>query len=148
MVERLTIDGASFETIPVDELKYNFALIENDLFKIKQKSFTDWNVADVYTSLQNNISKLHIIYSEDKYGGFLITQVISHELTGETILHVWATYSKSEYNYKKAGFLFLDQLAEKLDVDAIEFVTSRAGWSQIAPMYGFDLLTYTYRKDL
>ena len=37
MVERLTIDGVSFETVPVEELKYNFALIENDLFKVKQK---------------------------------------------------------------------------------------------------------------
>lgn len=148
MVERLTIDGVSFETVPVEELKYNFALIENDLFKVKQKSYSDWGVADVYTSLREGSSQLHIIYSGDRYGGFIITQVVTHELTEETALHIWATYTKSEYNYKKAGFSFLDKLAEKLKVDAIEFITSRAGWAQVAPIYGFDLLTYTYRKEL
>jgi hypothetical protein len=148
MVERLTIDGVSFETVPVEELKYNFALIENDLFKIKEKTYANWSIADVYTSLKEESAQLHLIYSGDVCGGFLITQLAQDDLTEETTLYVWATYSKSEYNYKDAGFLFLDKLAEKEKVSAIEFETRRTGWSKVVPNYGFDLVSYVYRKEI
>ena len=148
MVERLTIDGASFETVPLDELKDNFSLIENDLFYLKQKAFTDWTIADIYCSLKDNESTLHIIYNEDTYVGFIITQLAEHEFTKERTLHVWASYTKSEYNYKKAGFEFLDSLAETKEASFIEFVSSRVGWSKVAPLYGFDLVSYVYKKEV
>ena len=73
---------------------------------------------------------------------------INKEFTKERTLHVWASYTKSEYNYKKAGFEFLDSLAETKEASFIEFVSSRVGWSKVAPLYGFDLVSYVYKKEV
>jgi predicted AlkP superfamily pyrophosphatase or phosphodiesterase len=148
MVERLTIRDVCFETIPVKELRYNFSLIENDLFSIKAKSICDWSIADIYTSLKDGDSQLHLMYKEDEYVGFLVTQLLENDLSKERTLHVWATFAKSEYNCRQEGFDFLDVLAENKEANLIEFSTSRTGWEKIGPMFGFDLVSYLYRKEV
>jgi hypothetical protein len=147
MVQRLTIDGISIEEIPQAEVKYSFETIEPDLKKIIKKSYSDWIPSDVYLSLVEEQSRLYMFYQEDTYIGFIITQVLKNR-SNESTLFIWASYQKPEYNYRDIGFLFVEKLAEQLKVVAIEFETSREGWKKTAPKAGYDLISYTFRKEL
>jgi len=147
MVQRSTINGISIEAIPVNELRYAFATIEEDLQYIRTKSFSDWIVSDIYLALRNEQSTLYMFYKDDNYIGFVITQFVT-DLSGEGTLFVWASYQKPEYNYVETGFEFLTRLAEQKNAVAIEFETSREGWKKVAPIYDFKLVKFTFRKDL
>ena len=147
MVQRLTIDGVSIEEIPQAEVKYSFETIEPDLKKIIKKSYSDWIPSDVYLSLVEEQSRLYMFYQEDTYIWFIITQVLKNR-SNESTLFIWASYQKPEYNYRDIGFLFVEKLAEQLKVVAIEFETSREGWKKTAPKAGYDLISYTFRKEL
>jgi hydroxymethylpyrimidine pyrophosphatase-like HAD family hydrolase len=147
MVQRSTINGISIEAIPVNELRYAFAQIENDLQYIRTKSFSDWIVSDIYLALRNEQSTLYMFYKDDEYIGFIITSLIS-DPGGELTLFVWATYQKPEYNYRQVGFDFLDKLALDKKVKTIEFHTSRQGWERVAGKHGFELTSYVYRKEV
>lgn len=147
MVQRLTINGISIEQIPSTELKYSFIKIEPHLQKIREKSYSDWIIPDIYFSLREGKSTLYMFYKEDVYIGFVITQFIT-DPSGEGTLFVWASYQKPEYNYIKVGFDFLEKLADSLGAVAIEFETSRKGWQKTAKKFNFELVTYTFRKEL
>jgi len=147
MVQRLTIDGVSIEQIPKDELKYSFTRIEPYLQKIREKSYSDWIIPDIYVSLREETSTLYMFYKEDAFVGFVITQLVK-DPSGEGTLYVWASYQKPEYNYIKVGFDFLDKLANSLGAVAVEFETSRKGWQRTAKKFNFELVTYTFRKEL
>tara|TARA_R100000458_G_scaffold53886_1_gene56517 strand:- start:6334 stop:6777 length:444 start_codon:yes stop_codon:yes gene_type:complete len=147
MVQRLTIDGISIEEIPQDEVRYSFEKIEPHLKKIIKKSYSDWIPSDVYLSLRDEESDLYMFYDEDIYIGFIITQFIKNR-SGEGTLFIWASYQKPEYNYRDIGFTFVDKLAEQLNAVAIEFASSRQGWKTEAPKAGYELISYTFRKEL
>jgi hypothetical protein len=147
MVQRLTIDGISIEEIPQEEIKYSFETIEPDLKKIIKKSYSDWIPSDIYLSLVEETSKLYMFYQGDAYIGFIITQFMQDRST-EGTLFIWASYQKPEYNYRDIGFSFVEKLAEQLKAVAIEFETSREGWKKTAPKAGYDLISYTFRKEL
>jgi len=147
MVQRSTIDGVSIEQIPQSEIKYSFARIESHLQKVRDKTYTDWIIPDVYLSLREGQSTLYMFYKDDEYIGFVITQFYT-DPSGEGTLFVWASYQKPEYNYVKVGFDFLDQLAESLNAVAIEFESSRDGWKRTAQKFDFKLVSHTFRKEL
>ena len=47
MVRRSTINGVVFEHIPVVDVRVAYERIEQDLHKIKKKSYADWIPADL-----------------------------------------------------------------------------------------------------
>ncbi len=147
MVQRLTIDGLSIETIPLSEVRCAFEKIQPDLDQVRKKCQADWITPDVYLSLQEELSTLYMLYEEDTYIGFIIVNTL-RSISGEDTLFVWASYQKPEYNYVKAMFKFLEKIAEEMKAVAIEFESNRKGWEKIAPLHDFNLVTQTYRKEL
>ena len=147
MVQRSIIDGITIEEIPQSEVKYSFEKIEPHLKKVIKKARADWITSDVYVALREGEAVLYMFYKEDVYVGFLIVQFLKNK-SGEVTLHIWATYQKPEYNYRNVGFTFLEKLASEYNAVAIEFESSREGWKKEAPTMGFDLISYTFRKEL
>ena len=147
MVQRSTINGVSIEEIPPSEIKYSFTRIEPYLKRIREKNYSDWIIPDVYLSLREGRSTLYMFYKDDEYVGFVISQFIT-DLSGEGTLFIWASHQKPEYNYREVGFDFIDKLAENKNAVAIEFESSRAGWRKLAPKFGYNLVTCTFRKEV
>ena len=147
MVQRLTINGLSIETIPLTEVRCAFEKIQPDLELLRNKCKPNWISPDIYLSLQEELSTLYMLYEEDAYIGFIIVNTL-RSISGEDTLFVWASYQKPEYNYRDIGFSFVEKLAEQLKAVAIEFETSREGWKKTAPKAGYDLISYTFRKEL
>ena len=60
MVRRSTINGVVFEHIPVVDVRVAYERIEQDLHKIKKKSYADWIPADLYAALKAGNADLFI----------------------------------------------------------------------------------------
>jgi hypothetical protein len=147
MVQRLTIDGLSIETIPLAEVRCAFEKIQPDLETLKTKCKPNWISPDIYLSLQEELSTLYMLYEEDAYIGFIVVNTL-RSISGEDTLFVWASYQKPEYNYLNAIFKFLEKVADDMKAVAIEFDSNRKGWEKIAPLHDFNLVTQTYRREL
>ena len=147
MVRRSTIDGVVFEHIPVEDVRCAYERIEQDLHKVRRKSYADWIPADIYAALKTGSADLFIGYDKEYYAGFIITSFIK-DTSGEPTLFLWATYQNPKYKHKDNGFIFLDQLAEEFKVSAIEFHSSRKGWERASKTRGYELVTNIYRKEM
>jgi hypothetical protein len=147
MVRRSTIDGVVFEHIPVEDVRYAYERIEQDLHKIRKKTYADWIPADIYAALKIGNADLFIGYDREYYAGFIITSFIE-DASGQPTLFLWAAYQNPAYGHKDRGFIFLDNLAEEFNVSAIEFSSSRKGWARAAKKYGYEPVTEIYRKEM
>jgi len=147
MVRRSTINGVVFEHIPVEDVRVAYERIEQDLHKIRKKSYADWIPADIYAALKIGNADLFIGYEKDYYAGFIITSFIQ-DSGGQPTLFLWATYQNPKFNHKDNGFIFLDKLAEECNVSAVEFHSSRKGWTKAAKRHGYEPVTQVYRKEM
>jgi len=147
MVRRSTINGVVFEHIPVEDVRVAYERIEQDLHKIRKKSYADWIPADIYAALKVGNADLFIGYEKDYYAGFIITSFIK-DAGGQPTLFLWATYQNPKFNHKDNGFIFLDKLAEECNVSAVEFHSSRKGWTKAAKRHGYEPVTQVYRKEM
>ena len=136
-----------FSRISEDDLQFVYEEIKEKLRYIIKKSYSDWVPADIYVALKNKEADLYIGYEKDKNVGFLVTSIQQNHGGGPT-LYVWAAYQDPRCNYSKDGFELLDKLSKQIKADNIEFQTSRKGWSKVAPKHGYELVSYTYRKEL
>ena len=64
MVRRSTINGVVFEHIPVEDVRVAYERIEQDLHKIRKKSYADWIPADIYAALKNGKTDLFKIIKD------------------------------------------------------------------------------------
>ena len=147
MVRRSTINGVVFEHIPVEDVRVAYERIEQDLHKIRKKSYADWIPADIYAALKTGSADLFIGYDKDYYAGFIVTSSIQ-DAGGQPTLFLWATYQNPKFNHKDNGFIFLDKLAEECNVSAVEFHSSRKGWTKAAKRHGYEPVTQVYRKEM
>ncbi len=147
MVRRSTINGVVFEHIPVEDVRVAYGRIEQDLHKIRKKAYADWIPADIYAALKIGNADLFIGYDKDYYAGFIVTSFIQDE-GGQPTLFLWATYQNPEFKHKDNGFIFLDKLAEECNVSAVEFHSSRKGWTKAAKRHGYEPVTQVYRKEM
>ena len=147
MVRRSTINGVVFEHIPVEDVRVAYERIEQDLHKIRKKSYADWIPADVYASLKKAESDLHIGYIKDEYVGFLVT-CFTVDSGGEPVLSIWAGYQKPGYTFLEEAMDKMNKIAEKFNVTAIEFASSRKGWGKLANKLGYDMVCNLYRKEM
>ena len=147
MVRRSTINGVVFEHIPVEDVRVAYERIEQDLHKIRKKSYADWIPADIYAALKTGSADLFIGYDKDYYAGFIVTSFIQ-DAGGQPTLFLWATYQNPEFKHKDNGFIFLDKLAEECNVSAVEFHSSRKGWTKAAKRHGYEPIMQVYRKEM
>ena len=147
MVRRSTINGVVFEHIPVEDIRFAYERIEQDLHKVRRKSYADWIPADIYAALKNGSTDLFIGYEKDYYVGFIITSFLK-DSSGQPVLFLWAAYQDSKFKNKDNGLLFMDKLAEEFKVSAIEFSSTRRGWARAAKKHGYEPVTQIYRKEL
>lgn len=145
MVWRSTTSALVLDWVPEAKLREAYERIENDLQYIREKSYADWIPADIYALLKSREADLYVAFEQDKYVGFLVVSLTKNKSGGST-LYIWATYQDPKCSHSKDGFLFLDQLAQKLDVSAIEFQSSRSGWGRVVKKYGFEEIGTIYRK--
>ena len=147
MVRRSTINGVVFEHIPVEDVRVAYERIEQDLHKIRKKSYADWIPADIYAALKVGNADLFIGYEKDYYAGFIITSFVQ-DGSGQPVLFLWATYQNPEFKHKDNGFIFLETLAEECNVSAVEFHSSRKGWAKTAKKHGYEPVAQVYRKEM
>ena len=50
MARRSTINGVVFEHIPVEDVRVAYERIEQDLHKVRKKTYADWIPADIYAA--------------------------------------------------------------------------------------------------
>ena len=147
MVRRSTINGVVFEHIPVEDVRVAYERIEQDLHKIRKKSYADWIPADIYAALKNGKTELFIAYEKEHYVGFIITSLV-RDSGGQPVLFLWAEDQDSKFKNRDNGLVFMSNLAEELKVSAIEFSSTRKGWTRAAKIHGYEPVTQIYRKEL
>ena len=147
MVRRSIINGVVFEHIPVEDVRVAYERIEQDLHKIRKKSYADWIPADIYAALKSGNADLFIGYEKEYYAGFIITSFIQ-DAGGQPTLFLWATYQNPGFKHKDNGFIFLDKMAEEFNISAIEFHSSRKGWGWASKKHGYEIVTQVYRKEM
>ena len=147
MVRRSTINGVVFEHIPVEDVRVAYERIEQDLHKIRKKSYADWIPADIYAALKSGNADLFMGYKKKYYVGFVVTSFIQ-DAGGQPTLFLWAMYQNPGFNDKDNGFIFLDTVAEEFNVSAIEFHSSRKGWTRAAKKHGYEVVTQVYKKEM
>ena len=121
--------------------------IKDGLGKIKEHSTDSWMVEDVYMSLKNNQSTLHIGEVDGEYAGFMIlTPLQSYD---GAILHVWATYSKArQFCVFTEGMEHIKQFAKNLNAKRITFLSPRKGWLKQGAKIGFKPINTQYAMEL
>tara|TARA_R100001082_G_scaffold72234_2_gene41336 strand:+ start:589 stop:1035 length:447 start_codon:yes stop_codon:yes gene_type:complete len=147
MVRRSTTsENLKLEHIPLADVRVAYEHIESDLHKVREKSYADWIPADVYASLRKAESDLHIGYMKDEYVGFLVTSFTT-DSGGEPVLSIWAGYQKSGYNFLEEAMKRMDSIADEFNMTAIEFASSREGWSRLGEKLGYNKVCSLYRKE-
>ena len=147
MVRRSTINGVVFEHIPVEDVRVAYERIEQALHKIRKKSYADWIPADIYAALKSGNADLFMGYKKKYYAGFIVTSFIQ-DAGGQPTLFLWATYQNPGFKHKDNGFIFLDKVAEEFNVSAIEFHSSRLGWTRAAKKHGYEVVAQVYKKEM
>lgn len=95
-----------------------------------QKAGDDWLVEDVYKSIKDGFSQLHIGYLDDIYKGFIITQQIPGYKGLK--LHIWAAYStgKKEEDLLHLALPQIEAWANNIHAYKITFSSNRKGWAK------------------
>ena len=119
--------------------------VRQGLMKV-QEAGDDWIPEDVYKSIKDGLSQLHIGYIEDQYKGFIVTQQIPSYKGLK--LHIWAVYSegKSEEHLLDLALPQVEQWAINIKAHKITFSSKRKGW--IKNQLGFKPTVTFYEKEV
>lgn len=131
--------------IPPSELHDYWFLVKPGLLEVKINSSDGWIEEDVYSSLRNGQSTLHIGFVDGEYSGFL---VLSKQQGYDAMrLFVWCCYAKTEHD---PIALFVDDLlamARSIKARQITFGSKRR-WEKRLKQYGFEPMTTIYAMEV
>lgn len=111
-----------------------------------QKAGDDWLAEDVYKSIKDGLSQLHMGYLEGDYKGFIVTQQIPGYKGLK--LHIWAVYSNgsSKENLMELALPQVEEWAENIRATKITFSSNRRGWEK--NRLGFKPTVTIYEKEV
>lgn len=119
--------------------------VREGLLEVK-KAGDDWIPEDIYKSIKDGLSQLHMGYVDGLYKGFIVTQQIPGYKGLK--LHIWAVYSNgsTEENLLDLALPQVEGWAENIKATKITFSSNRKGWEK--NKLGFKPTVTTYVKDV
>ena len=135
----------SLDWVDPKDLHEHWPLIREGLEKVK-KHGDNWLIEDVYFSIKQGTSNLHLGAISGDYRGFLITQQVPGY--DGNILHLWACYStdRKEADLLTQGMVYIEEWAKNINAKRITFHSPRKGWEKNT--LGFKPVQIIYAKEL
>lgn len=120
-------------------------LIKPGLSKVKEHSTDGWIEEDVYVSLKNGSSTLHVGYIDGEYVGFVI---LSPKQGYNAIkLMVWCVYAQTDYDPIDTFIEDLKQMGRNIGAKQLTFASPR-DWTRRLKKYGWVPVKQTFAMEI
>lgn len=148
-----TYGNFQFIILAPQELNEACRLIEPGLQTIQRKAAINWEVSDLLMQVQANLATLIVIYSGDRYAGFII---VRHSYLGYPNRHylvVPAMYGepwcfKEGQDIKAATDEWLEQFGKEYKCFGILQKIVRMGWGRPLEKLGYKKVEEAWLKEL
>ena len=142
-----------FFILAPQELNEAFRIIEPGLQTIQRKAAVSWDVMDLPVQIQANLCTLILIYSQERYAGFLI---VRHRYLGAPNRHyldVAAMFGeqwcfKEGHDIKAAATEWLKKFGNEYGCSAIIQNITKLGWARPLEKLGFKKVQETWIKEV
>jgi hypothetical protein len=135
-----------FQYIQPEKVRSVWSTIKPGLETTARKAPGGWLVEDVYRSLLNNTSTLHLGIVENRYRGFVITQMVESPECRKLL--IWILYGESVSGMFADNFDQFREWAANIGAAKIQFQSPRKGWEKVAGALGFEPVQVIYESDI